>query len=107
MRSLFFPIVAIAIVFALTLNASSEQSKSDDEILAAFAAIHPIDTHVHVFKTEPRFQAMLQKLNLKLLNILVMDDTMPARKDLYPQVTDALSLVRSSRGHIALCTTFD
>jgi hypothetical protein len=107
MRSLSFPIVAMAIVFALTLNAPAEQPKSDDEILAAFAGIHPIDTHVHVFKNDPSFQAMLQKLDLKLLNILVMDDTMPARKELKPQVTDALSLMRSSRGHIALCTTFD
>src|SRR5437762_8245668 len=105
MRSLSFPIAAVAIVFVLTLNAPAEQPKSDDETLAAFAAIHPIDTHVHVFKNDPSFQAMLQKLDLKLLNILVMDDTMPARKELKPLVTDALSLMRSSHGHIALCTT--
>jgi predicted TIM-barrel fold metal-dependent hydrolase len=46
-------------------------------------------------------------LNLKLLNILVMDDTLPYRKQLQPQIDDALSLVQSSGGHIALCTTFD
>jgi len=29
------------------------------------------------------------------------------RKELEPQITDALALVRSSKGHIAFCTTFD
>jgi predicted TIM-barrel fold metal-dependent hydrolase len=75
--------------------------------LRAFAALHPIDVHVHVFKTDPAFQKMLEQLNLKLMNILVMDDTLPYRKQLQPQIDDALALVRSSHGHVALCTTFD
>jgi len=50
---------------------------------------------------------MLERLNLKLLNILVMDDTLPYRKQLQPQIDDALALAQSSRGRIALCTTFD
>jgi predicted TIM-barrel fold metal-dependent hydrolase len=36
-----------------------------------------------------------------------MDDTLPYRKQLQPQIDDSLTLVHSSRGHIALCTTFD
>src|SRR5438128_1630436 len=100
--------VAAGILFAVTILAASPKDlQSDEQILAAFAAIHPIDTHVHVFKTDPAFQALLEQLNLKLLNILVMDDTNSARKLLQPQVDDALSLMRSSRGHVALCTTFD
>lgn len=79
----------------------------DDRALKSFAAMHPIDAHVHVFQTDPAFQAMLVRLNLKLLNILVMDDTLPYRKELLPQIEDALTLVRSSRGRVALCTTFD
>jgi hypothetical protein len=78
-----------------------------DQALAAFAAIQPIDVHVHVFKTDPAFQALLERLHLTVQDILVMDDTLPYRKQLEPQVTDALALVRSSHGHIALCTTFD
>jgi hypothetical protein len=79
----------------------------DESALRAFAAIQPIDVHVHVFKTNPAFQQMLERLNLKLLDILVMDDTLPYRKQLQPQIDDALALVRSSRGRIAFCTTFD
>jgi len=87
--------------------ASSPQQDRRDSVLSALAALHPIDVHVHVFKTDPQFQAMLERLNLKLLDILVMDDTLPYRKQLDPQVTDALALVDASKGHVALCTTFD
>jgi len=69
--------------------------------LKSLAALRPVDVHVHVFKTDPAFQSMMEKLNLKLVNILVMDDT-PS-----PQIEDAWKLVRSSKGHVALCTTFD
>lgn len=69
--------------------------------------MRPIDVHVHVFKTDPAFQAMLQSLNLKLMNILVMDDNLSYRKQLEPQITDALALARSSNSRIAFCTTFD
>ena len=87
--------------------ASAQASRGDERVLKSFADVHPIDVHVHVFKTDPAFQAMLEKLNLKLLDILVMDDTLPYRKELQPQIDDALKLMRSSRGHVALCTTFD
>jgi hypothetical protein len=81
--------------------------KDDQAALRAFAAIHPIDVHVHVFKTDPAFQKLLERLHVKLLNILVMDDTLSYRKQLQPQIDDAQALARSSHGHIALGTTFD
>jgi predicted TIM-barrel fold metal-dependent hydrolase len=106
------------IIFGLSLalsctaqapTSASARAKPTDEqgALRAFAAIHPIDVHVHVFKTDPAFQKLLERLNVKLLNILVTDDTLPYRKQLQPQIDDAMALVRLSRGHIALCTTFD
>jgi predicted TIM-barrel fold metal-dependent hydrolase len=96
-------------VFSGPLAASPASTKpiSAEEALKSLAALHPIDVHVHVFKTDPAFQAFLERSNLTLLNILVMDDTLPYRKELAPQVSDALALVRSSHGHVALCTTFD
>src|SRR5947209_12778324 len=103
---------ALVLLFALATLFSTSQTQpapANDEaqILSAFTALHPIDTHVHVFKTDPAFQSMLEKLNLKVLNILVMDDTMKARKELKPQVDEALALMRGSHGHVAFCTTFD
>ncbi len=111
-RTIAQVILGLSIALSSTAQAPTSASaptkpSGDESALRAFAAIHPIDVHVHVFKTDPAFQQMLKQLNLKLLDILVMDDTLPYRKRLQPQVDDALALVRSSRGHVALCTTFD
>jgi predicted TIM-barrel fold metal-dependent hydrolase len=92
---------------ASTVTSQTKQPAHVEEGLRAFANIRPIDVHVHVFKSDVAFQAMLQRLNLKLMNILVVDDTLSYRKQLEPQITDALALVRSSDGHVAFCTTFD
>ncbi|MFZ0227667.1 MAG: amidohydrolase family protein [Mycobacterium sp.] len=94
--------------FSRPLTASPQQTPTtESEALKRFAAFQPIDVHVHVFKTDPAFQALLEQLHLKLLDILVMDDTLSYRQHLQPQVADTLELVRSSHGHIAFCTTFD
>jgi predicted TIM-barrel fold metal-dependent hydrolase len=102
-----FSIALSATAQAPTSEGAATKSVPDEGTLRAFAAIHPIDVHVHVFRSDPTFQKMLERLNLKLLNILVMDDTNPHRKQLQQQIGDALALVRSSHGHVALCTTFD
>jgi hypothetical protein len=109
-------LISLAVSAALTAAIISQRSfaapapsehTSTEQALKSFAALDPIDVHVHVFKTDPAFQALLERLHLKLLNILVVDDTLSYRKQLAPQVDDAVALVRSSRGHVALCTTFD
>src|SRR5580693_9148354 len=79
--------LVLSIALCSTAKAPSSASRpaksADDEVsLRALAAIHPIDVHVLVFKTDPAFQKMLERLNLKLMNILVVDDTNPHRKDL-------------------------
>src|SRR5205809_3270184 len=78
-----------------------------EQALNSLAALQPIDVHVHIFKSDPSFQNFFEATHLKLMNILVMDDTLPYRKALQPQITDALNLVHSSHAHILLCTTFD
>jgi predicted TIM-barrel fold metal-dependent hydrolase len=93
--------------YSLGALAQPQAQIGRDQALEAFAAMQPIDVHVHVFKTDPTFQALLERLHLTLQDILVMDDTLSYRKQLESQVNDALALVRSSHGHIALCTTFD
>lgn len=103
-------LVAMAVLSAAQTTGSSPaaaKTTDDAQALKSLAALHPIDTHVHVFKSDPAFQQMLEELNLKLLDILVMDDSQPARKQLQQQVDGALALVKGSSGHVALCTTFD
>jgi predicted TIM-barrel fold metal-dependent hydrolase len=108
LASMFVLIVSVVCLAQTTPAAPASANPSgDDEALKSFAALHPIDVHVHVFKGDPAFQSMLERLNLKLMNILVSDDTLPYRKQLQPQIDDALKLMKSSQGHIAFCTTFD
>jgi len=101
-------VLTVCMFFRLPVALSQKQENgSEEQALQALAKMRPIDVHVHVFKTDPALQALLERLNLKLMNILVMDDTLSYRKELEPQIKDALALVRSSQGHVALCTTFD
>jgi amidohydrolase family protein len=93
--------------FSSRACAQQPATETPDEALKSFAALSPIDVHVHIFKNDPALQALLERANLKVLNILVVDDTLPYRKQLAPQVSDALALVRASKGRVALCTTFD
>src|SRR5271169_2256508 len=114
MTGLARTVAQVVIALSIALSAAAQAPTStpasakpavEQEALRAFAAIHPIDVHVHVFKTDPTFQKMLERLNLKLMDILVMDSTHPHRKNLQGQIDDAEALLRSSGGHVALCTT--
>jgi len=96
-------------VFSWPVLAGTAPAKetSSEQALNSLAALQPIDVHVHIFKSDPLFQKFFEATRLTLVNILVMDDTLPYRKEAQPQITDALNLVHSSHGHIFLCTTFD
>ena len=83
-------VVAALAMFALLAFAtirSSEARPADapDADFAAFAALAPIDTHIHLYQDDPRFGAIMQRLNLRALNICVIDDRDPFYKGLEPQ----------------------
>lgn len=92
-------------VFAAGPSASANNS-DEDALLRSFAAIHPIDTHVHVYKDDPALNAFLKQYNLHWLDIDVVDDRDPFYKSLDLQLKDILGLVHGSGGHVSLCTTF-
>lgn len=100
-------VIAVCLFNGSPAPALHAEEDGTTQALKAFARMRPIDVHVHVFKTDPAFQSLLERLNLKILNILVADDTLSYRKQLEPQIKDAVRLIRSSGGHIAFCTTFD
>ena len=75
--------------------------------LQGLAAVDPVDTHTHVAKGDPAFYAMLERLHMRILDILVVDDHDAYRKNLKQQLADAEKVVRESRGEVFLCTTFD
>jgi predicted TIM-barrel fold metal-dependent hydrolase len=74
--------------------------------LRAFAAIDPIDTHVHAFKSDPDFTAMIARLRLHVLDITVAD-TQGIYGDLSTELARAKSFVQGSENHASLCVTFD
>jgi len=99
--------LVLTVVAVLLGRPADAQTIDADGALRSLAALHPIDAHVHVFKTGPALQQLLEAENLTLLNILVVDDTLPYRIKLQPQIDDAHNLIGSSHGHIFWCTTFD
>ena len=74
--------------------------------LAGFSSLEPIDAHVHLYKDDPAFGALMQRLKLRILDICVIDDRDPYYKGLEPQRSDVLKVVHRTSGRAALCTTF-
>ena len=77
------------------------------EELRAFTELNPIDSHAHVRRNEPVFNAMIERLNLHLLNIVLVDDQDPEEKDLQLERTQAWSFIHAIGGRAVFCTTFD
>jgi predicted TIM-barrel fold metal-dependent hydrolase len=75
------------------------------EELQKFHGLDPIDTHVHIYQTNPAFLALLEKLNLHVLNIIV--PRTPDQRALDQERQQAWGFVRASHGQATLCTTFN
>ncbi|MBV9625670.1 MAG: amidohydrolase family protein [Acidobacteria bacterium] len=75
--------------------------------MRALAALVPVDTHTHVAKGDAAFYAMLARLHMHILNILLVDDHDPYRKNLNSQRADAERVIQESHGYASLCTSFD
>lgn len=75
--------------------------------LHAFTALQPIDAHAHVLRVDPGLNALLDRLNLHLLDILLVDDKDPNMSNLQAEKATAEAFIRSAMGRAALCTSFD
>src|ERR1700685_3110631 len=89
---------------AATLEANRSDSQSD--LLQAFAALEPIDTHVHAFKTDPQFSDLMAHLRLNVLDICVPDNH-GIYGQLDTEIARAKAFVQASQNHARLCVTFD
>ncbi len=101
--SLVVAALAVLVVLANSLQHKFSDPKPDpaetpDADFAAFSALAPIDTHVHLYQDDPAFGALMQRLNLRALNICVIDDRDPFFKGLEPQRGDALKVRHMHRG---------
>jgi predicted TIM-barrel fold metal-dependent hydrolase len=103
MAALFFQ-VGRTLAEPLFASARSASAATDD--FQAFAALDPIDTHVHAFKTDPAITDLLERLHLHVLDICVAD-SQRSFGGLAAETARAQSFVRSTRHHASLCVTFD
>ncbi|MEW5976727.1 MAG: amidohydrolase family protein [Acidobacteriota bacterium] len=95
------PILRMAILLAFaSLNGSAMTE-------AASPKWTRIDAHVHVFHSNPRLFELLRQLNLKVVNICVVDKHDKGFEEAAPQHAQALEVFRASHGGAPWCATFD
>jgi predicted TIM-barrel fold metal-dependent hydrolase len=106
--ALFIPAgMAIASFMVLRGFPSAQTAKAgQDPALAAFTAVGPIDAHAHIYQDNPAFKTLFDRLNLRILNICVVDDRDPYYKSLKSQRDDLLKVRKTTDGRAVLCTTF-
>ncbi len=108
-RSPILGALSIMAVLALIGTGSRPEARPREALdadLAAFAALAPIDTHIHLYQDDPRFGELMRRLDLRALNICVIDDRDPFYKDFEQQRADVLKVRRTTGGRAAFCTTF-
>jgi predicted TIM-barrel fold metal-dependent hydrolase len=87
-------------------RASGAAPSDESAVLESFARIQPVDTHTHIYKDDPKLNALIERLNLRTVNICVIDDRDPDFKGLEPQRSEVLKVRQSTHGRAAFCTTF-
>jgi predicted TIM-barrel fold metal-dependent hydrolase len=109
--SLATTVLAALILFASVLLSASpngtEPASRPAADLANFSALAPFDAHVHLYKDDVAFHDFLERLNLRVLDIIVIDDRDPFGKRLEPQRSDVLKVAHVTAGRALFCTTFD
>ena len=75
--------------------------------LQQFVALEAIDSHAHAFQSDPAFFAMLKKLNVKMIDILVVDDQSQKYNHLSQEAEAGWKFVKGSDGSAVFCTSFD
>lgn len=101
--------ILIAGAKALSGLSSSQSPRSPDErnaLLEAFAKTNPIDVHIHLYKDDPTFSRLMATLDLRALDICVIDDRDPDYRGLEPQRSEVLAVRQRTHGRAAFCTTF-
>jgi len=70
-------------------------------------SIRPIDAHAHVFLSAPEVHALFERMNLRVVNVTVVDPYERGYETVEPQHRLALEVFRDSKRRAAWCSTFD
>jgi predicted TIM-barrel fold metal-dependent hydrolase len=94
---------------ASLLPVSSLQTAHADEAKVPPPSFERIDAHTHVFIASPLFYQMLQRLNLSVVTICVVDKHYSVRlyRKAAPQHAMARDVFRQSNGRVPWISTFD
>jgi hypothetical protein len=84
--------VVASVKLSSALLAAQKSGPASDEsaLLKTFAEIQPIDVHTHIYKDDRELSALIKRLNLRAVNICVVDDRDPDFNALKPQRTEVL-----------------
>ena len=104
--SLTMAVLAVFIKLGAAPNSPSVDGANPAGDLAGFSALAPIDAHVHVYKDDPAFGAFLERLNLRVLDICVIDDRDPDYWVWNRSAATCSNVVQSTNGRAVFCTTF-
>src|SRR5256885_4132743 len=83
-------LTGLILLASVLLSGSSYETKTALPAaadLGSFSAMAPIDAHVHLYKDDPDFGAFLKRLNLRVLDIIVIDDRDPFGKGSRSSIT--------------------
>ncbi len=72
-----------------------------------FSDVHPIDAHAHVFVADPAVRQMLERLDLRIVNITVVDPYERGFGSWEPQHEMALKVTQGAAGRAPWVSTFD
>lgn len=75
--------------------------------LAAAEIPERIDAHAHIFQPAPAYYRYLEKANIRVLNICVVDKHDKGFEQTEPQMSTAVRILRETHGRVAWCATFD
>jgi predicted TIM-barrel fold metal-dependent hydrolase len=73
----------------------------------SLAGFEPIDAHAHLFNPSPAIYRMLDRLNLHIVNICVVDKHDPGFEEAEPQHRTARQIFAATHHRAAWCSTFD
>ncbi len=95
---------AVVLLSLTTCTPFDAHPQAQDLSLARLGAI---DAHAHVFNSASAFYEMLRRLDLRIVNICVVDKHDRGYEEAEPQHAKALEVFRGSRGLAAWCSTFN
>lgn len=98
---LLFPLLA------MTISRAELKPSTTGDAGAALHNLGIVDAHAHVFTASPAVYALLDRLNMRFVNITVVDPYDKGFETVEPQQKAALAVARGAKGRAPWVATFD